>query len=219
MTLRHLLAAATVVFGLHAAPALAQDAAIDAMSEYMMPASATRPDRLRDRAFRRYPRRGPVRGRHDSRFREHRVARSPRPDRRDPRGSHDHPVLQHRQPFGAGGLRAARGGAVQRPRHAKRIYRLAAGRGLQALNRLHPLPGGAPPGRPHRKLRVRAHTARLPDPLGQASRYPMRLHARNPVARGAPKARATTTSRPRIGAPHRRICCRGWTALLPMARA
>jgi rhodanese-related sulfurtransferase len=36
MTLKHLVAAATVVFGLHAAPALAQDAAIDAMSEYMM---------------------------------------------------------------------------------------------------------------------------------------------------------------------------------------
>ena len=36
MTLKHLVAAATVVLGLHAAPALAQDAAIDAMSEYMM---------------------------------------------------------------------------------------------------------------------------------------------------------------------------------------
>jgi rhodanese-related sulfurtransferase len=36
MTLKHLLAAATVALGVHAAPALAQDAAIDAMQEYMM---------------------------------------------------------------------------------------------------------------------------------------------------------------------------------------
>ena len=35
MILRHILAA-TVAFGLHTAPALAQDAAIDAMQEYMM---------------------------------------------------------------------------------------------------------------------------------------------------------------------------------------
>ncbi|SHM65791.1 Rhodanese-related sulfurtransferase [Roseovarius litoreus] len=36
MTLKHLVAAATVAFGLHTAPTLAQDAAIDAMQEYMM---------------------------------------------------------------------------------------------------------------------------------------------------------------------------------------
>lgn len=36
MTLKHLLAAATVTLGVHAVPALAQDAAIDAMQEYMM---------------------------------------------------------------------------------------------------------------------------------------------------------------------------------------
>ena len=36
MTLKHLLAAATVALGVHVAPALAQDAAIDAMQEYMM---------------------------------------------------------------------------------------------------------------------------------------------------------------------------------------
>ena len=36
MTLKQFLAAATVVLGVHAAPALAQDAAIDAMQEYMM---------------------------------------------------------------------------------------------------------------------------------------------------------------------------------------
>ena len=36
MTLKHFLAVATVVLGVHAAPALAQDAAIDAMQEYMM---------------------------------------------------------------------------------------------------------------------------------------------------------------------------------------
>ncbi len=36
MILRHILAAVTVALGLHAAPALAQDAAIDAMQEYMM---------------------------------------------------------------------------------------------------------------------------------------------------------------------------------------
>ena len=36
MTLKHILAAATVALGLHTAPALAQDAAIDAMQEYMM---------------------------------------------------------------------------------------------------------------------------------------------------------------------------------------
>jgi rhodanese-related sulfurtransferase len=36
MKLKHLLAAATVVLGLHTATALAQDAAIDAMQEYMM---------------------------------------------------------------------------------------------------------------------------------------------------------------------------------------
>lgn len=36
MTLKHIVAAATVVLGLHAAPAMAQDAAIDAMQEYMM---------------------------------------------------------------------------------------------------------------------------------------------------------------------------------------
>jgi rhodanese-related sulfurtransferase len=36
MTLKHILAATTVALGLHAVPALAQDAAIDAMQEYMM---------------------------------------------------------------------------------------------------------------------------------------------------------------------------------------
>jgi rhodanese-related sulfurtransferase len=36
MKLKHLLAAATVALGIHAAPGLAQDAAIDAMQEYMM---------------------------------------------------------------------------------------------------------------------------------------------------------------------------------------
>jgi rhodanese-related sulfurtransferase len=36
MTLKHILLAATVAVGLHAAPALAQDAAIEAMQEYMM---------------------------------------------------------------------------------------------------------------------------------------------------------------------------------------
>jgi rhodanese-related sulfurtransferase len=36
MKLKHLLAAATVALGLHAAPALAQDAAVEAMQEYMM---------------------------------------------------------------------------------------------------------------------------------------------------------------------------------------
>jgi len=36
MPLKHILAATTVALGLHAAPALAQDAAIDAMQEYMM---------------------------------------------------------------------------------------------------------------------------------------------------------------------------------------
>jgi rhodanese-related sulfurtransferase len=36
MTLKHLLAAATVAVGLHAAPSRAQDAAIEAMQEYMM---------------------------------------------------------------------------------------------------------------------------------------------------------------------------------------
>jgi rhodanese-related sulfurtransferase len=36
MTLKHILWAATVAVGLHAAPALAQDAAIEAMQEYMM---------------------------------------------------------------------------------------------------------------------------------------------------------------------------------------
>ncbi|MGO4917617.1 rhodanese-like domain-containing protein [Pseudogemmobacter sp. W21_MBD1_M6] len=36
MNLKHLLLAATVALGVHAAPALAQDAAIDAMQEYMM---------------------------------------------------------------------------------------------------------------------------------------------------------------------------------------
>jgi rhodanese-related sulfurtransferase len=36
MKLKHLLAAATVALGIHAAPVLAQDAAIDAMQEYMM---------------------------------------------------------------------------------------------------------------------------------------------------------------------------------------
>ena len=36
MTLKHFLVAVTVALGVHAAPALAQDAAIDAMQEYMM---------------------------------------------------------------------------------------------------------------------------------------------------------------------------------------
>ncbi len=36
MKLKHLLVAATVALGLHAAPALAQDAAVEAMQEYMM---------------------------------------------------------------------------------------------------------------------------------------------------------------------------------------
>ncbi len=36
MTLKHLLLATTVALSAHAAPALAQDAAIDAMQEYMM---------------------------------------------------------------------------------------------------------------------------------------------------------------------------------------
>ena len=36
MTLRHFLAAATVTLAVQAAPSLAQDAAIDAMQEYMM---------------------------------------------------------------------------------------------------------------------------------------------------------------------------------------
>ena len=36
MTLNHFLAAATVALGLHAAPVMAQDAAIDAMQEYLM---------------------------------------------------------------------------------------------------------------------------------------------------------------------------------------
>ncbi|MEO3479200.1 rhodanese-like domain-containing protein [Phaeobacter sp. CAU 1743] len=36
MKLKHILAAATVALGLHAAPTMAQDAAIDAMQEYMM---------------------------------------------------------------------------------------------------------------------------------------------------------------------------------------
>lgn len=36
MNLKHLLAAATVAFGVHAAPVMAQGAAIDAMQEYMM---------------------------------------------------------------------------------------------------------------------------------------------------------------------------------------
>jgi rhodanese-related sulfurtransferase len=36
MTLKHILLATTVAVGLHAAPALAQDAAIEAMQEYMM---------------------------------------------------------------------------------------------------------------------------------------------------------------------------------------
>lgn len=36
MELKHLLAVATFALGVHAAPALAQDAAIDAMQEYMM---------------------------------------------------------------------------------------------------------------------------------------------------------------------------------------
>lgn len=36
MTLKHLLLATTVALGLQAAPALAQDAAVEAMQEYMM---------------------------------------------------------------------------------------------------------------------------------------------------------------------------------------
>lgn len=36
MTVKHLLAVATVALGVHAAPVMAQDAAIDAMQEYMM---------------------------------------------------------------------------------------------------------------------------------------------------------------------------------------
>jgi rhodanese-related sulfurtransferase len=36
MNLKHLLAAATVALGVHAAPAVAQDAAIEAMQEYLM---------------------------------------------------------------------------------------------------------------------------------------------------------------------------------------
>lgn len=36
MTLKHLLAVATVALGVHAAPVMAQDAAIGAMQEYMM---------------------------------------------------------------------------------------------------------------------------------------------------------------------------------------
>jgi rhodanese-related sulfurtransferase len=36
MTLKHLLAAATIALGVHAAPVLAQNGAIDAMQEYMM---------------------------------------------------------------------------------------------------------------------------------------------------------------------------------------
>ena len=36
MTMKHLLLATTVAVGVHAAPALAQEAAIDAMQEYMM---------------------------------------------------------------------------------------------------------------------------------------------------------------------------------------
>ena len=36
MTIQHILAAATVALGLHAAPAPAQDAAIEAMQEYLM---------------------------------------------------------------------------------------------------------------------------------------------------------------------------------------
>lgn len=36
MKLKHLVAAATVALGLHAAPALAQDVAVEAMQEYMM---------------------------------------------------------------------------------------------------------------------------------------------------------------------------------------
>ena len=45
-------------------------------------------------------------------------------------------------------------------------------------------------------------TARLPDPLGLSIHdTPCAFTPENPVARGAPKARATTTSRPRIGAP------------------
>lgn len=36
MTLKQLLLATTVALGLHAAPALAQDAAVEVMQEYMM---------------------------------------------------------------------------------------------------------------------------------------------------------------------------------------
>ena len=36
MILKHLLLATTVTLGLHAVPALAQEAAVDAMQEYMM---------------------------------------------------------------------------------------------------------------------------------------------------------------------------------------
>ena len=36
MTLKHLLLATTVAIGLHAAPAMAQDATVEAMQEYLM---------------------------------------------------------------------------------------------------------------------------------------------------------------------------------------
>lgn len=36
MALKHLITAAMVALGTHAAPAIAQDAAVDAMIEYMM---------------------------------------------------------------------------------------------------------------------------------------------------------------------------------------
>jgi len=55
MTLKHLVATATVALGVHAAPALARDAAIDAMQDYMVfsehEAGITLPQRIDQTVF------------------------------------------------------------------------------------------------------------------------------------------------------------------------
>jgi len=93
MKLKHILTAATVALGLHAAPALAQDAAVEAMQEYMMfsdyESGIILPQQIDQTVFETAlfvdtRDAGQFEEGTDPRRRQHRVARSARPDRRDP---------------------------------------------------------------------------------------------------------------------------------------
>ena len=87
MILKHLLLATTVWLGVHAVPVMAQDAAVEAMQEYMMfseyESGIILPQQLDQSVF-ETALFVDTRGGHDPWFGQYRMARSARQDRRDP---------------------------------------------------------------------------------------------------------------------------------------